>query len=258
MIHHLNCATFRPWFGGRFVAHCLLVERPGGLLLVDSGLGTADLEHSARLGRAWKGAMRPALDPQETAVEQIRALGLDPADVTDLVLTHLDLDHAGGIADFPRARTHVFEAELNAAQNPRGMEHGRYLREQWDDATWAAHPVGGDDWFGFGATHPVGGDDVVLIPLHGHSRGHAGVAVRGADGGWILHAGDAFFHHSEATATPSAPRRLRVLQKILAADDAQRVANQERLRDLVADHGSEVTVINAHDADLFDRFVPQG
>ena len=73
-VHHLNCATMRPRgsLGGRLapahvVAHCLLVERPDGLLLVDTGFGTADVADPRRLGRPFSPRRGPALDPAETA-----------------------------------------------------------------------------------------------------------------------------------------------------------------------------------------------
>lgn len=246
-LHHLNCATFRPVIGLHIVAHCLLVERADGLVLVDSGLGTTDLAESQRLGRAWRSAMRPSLNPDETAVAQVRALGYEAADVTDVVLTHLDLDHAGGVGDFPRARVHVYDTELEAARDPRGSEHGRYLPVQWSDADLVPHhvPDGGDGWFGFESVSVVA-DDVLMVPLHGHSRGHAGVAVR--DGArWVLHAGDAYFAAGEQETPPSCPRRLRAVQRIIAQDNDARVANADRLRSLAADHGDEVTVFCAHD-----------
>ena len=66
------------------------------------------------------------------------------------------------------------------------------------------HEVAGDDWFGFDAVTALG-DDVLLVPLRGHTRGHCGVAVRRPDGGWLLHAGDAYFHAGEKH-TPPSPR----------------------------------------------------
>ena len=107
-------------FGGRLsptemVAHTLVVERPEGLLLVDTGFGRGDVADPKRLGQPFRAMVRPTLDPAETVHAQLLARGLDPADVTDVVLTHLDLDHAGGLADFPTARVHVHEAELAAA-----------------------------------------------------------------------------------------------------------------------------------------------
>src|SRR5438876_200238 len=71
------------------------------------------------------------------------------------------------------------------------------------------HGPAGESWFGFSAVRAVGDDDgdVLLVPMPGHTRGHACVAVRdGARGRWLLHAGDAYFHHDELHAeTPACP-----------------------------------------------------
>ncbi|WP_211348843.1 MBL fold metallo-hydrolase [Nocardioides litoris] len=249
MIHHLNCGSFAPFVVGPMVTHVLLVERPGGLLLVDSGFGTADLADPGRLGRAFRAVMRPRLLEQETALAQVRALGFAAEDVTDIVLTHLDLDHVGGVGDFPHATVHVHADELAAARDPRGMEHGRYLEVQWRDARFETHQAAeGEDWFGFGSV-TVLGDDVLLVPLAGHSRGHSIVAVRDPEvaDGWVVHAGDAYFHRDDLVTPPATPRVLRVVQKLLAQDDAVRVANQERLRELVAADHPGLTVFSAHD-----------
>lgn len=259
MIHHLNCGTLRPHgtLGGRLsparmVAHCLLVERADGLLLVDTGFGTGDLADPRRLGRPFVAALRPALQAGETARARVEALGHRVEDVTDIAVTHLDLDHAGGIGDFPRARVHVFAAELDAALHPGLRERARYVAAQWAHGPrWERHEAGSDDWFGFAGVRVLGndvlGDDVLLVPLHGHTRGHCGVAVRRPDGGWLLHAGDSYFHAGELRTPPVAPVGLRAFQRLVATDDELRRANQERLRELHAAHGDEVTIFSAHD-----------
>jgi glyoxylase-like metal-dependent hydrolase (beta-lactamase superfamily II) len=99
-------------------------------------------------------------------------------------------------------------------------------------------------------------DDILLIPLHGHSRGHAAVAVRlderlraaydGAE--WLLHAGDAYFHHGEMDEVPFCPPGLRQFQSIVAVDDETRRANAARLRTLRRENGSKVHVFSAHSA----------
>ncbi|WP_246142761.1 MBL fold metallo-hydrolase [Nocardioides rubriscoriae] len=253
MIHHLNCASFAPRLVGPMVAHVLLVERAEGLLLVDSGFGTADIADPVRLGRAFRSVMRPVLRREETALAQVEALGFSADDVTDIVLTHLDLDHVGGVGDFPGATVHVYDTELAAARRPRGMEHGRYLPVQWKDARFATHHVAGDEWLGFESV-TVLGDDVLMVPLHGHSRGHTLVAVRDSEG-WQVHAGDAYFHRGDLTRPPTTPRVLRVVQKLLAQDDEVRIANQDRLRDLVqADHPG-LRIFSAHDPVEYAAFV---
>ena len=253
-IYHLNCATMHPVgsFGGRvspaaMVAHCLLVERPDGLLLVDTGFGTADVADPKRLGQPFRAIVRPELKQSETAIAQVQALGYDAADVSDVALTHLDLDHVGGLADFPAARVHVFSDELEAALHPTFREKARYLLVQRAHGPdWVRHDVPGDAWFGFDSVTALS-DDVLLIPLQGHTRGHCGVAVRRPKGGWLLHAGDSYFHASEKLTPPAPPVGLRVFQALMGVDNKRRVANQERLRELQRTHSDEVTIFCAHD-----------
>lgn len=254
-IHHLNCATMCPPLGRlrglmvpRMVAHCLLVEGGDGLTLVDTGLGTADVADPRRLGRPFVAAVGARLDPSETALAQVRALGFAASDVRRIVVTHLDLDHAGGLGDFPDAEVHVHAAELAAARNPRLRERSRYMPGQWAHGPrWVEHrPGSGERWFGLEGAVPID-DGLVLVPLPGHTRGHAGVGVRREGGGWFLHAGDAYFFAGEKQRPASCPAGLRAFQRLADTDHAHRVANQERLRSLREQHADEVTVFCAHD-----------
>lgn len=251
-VHHLDCGPMRPLGGARLglpspmPAHCLLVERAEGLLLVDTGFGAGDVVDPGRLGRPFLALTRPELALETTAHARIRALGLDPADVTDVAVTHLDLDHAGGLGDLPQARVHVHAAELAAARAPRLAERSRYVAAQWSHGPrWETHD-GGDVWRGFEGVTALG-DDVVLVPLAGHTRGHTAIGVRRADGHWLLHAGDAYFHRSEVRDGPPMPRALRLFERSVAAVNPLRLANQERLRALVAEHPDDLTVFCAHD-----------
>lgn len=264
-VHHLNCATMSPrvTVGGvtpaRMVAHCLLLEGPRGLTLVDTGFGTGDLaDPKGRMGRPFVAMMGPALDPAETAVAQVRALGHRPEDVTDVVVTHLDLDHAGGLGDFPGATVHVFADELDAAMSrASAKEKGRYVTAQWAHGPrWLAHePGSGESWLGLQSV-TVLDDDVLLVPLRGHTRGHCGVAVRRPGGGWFLHAGDAYFFHGEKQRPPTCPSGLTMFQNLVQMDKGARRENAERLRSFHAEHGGpdgEVTMFSAHDAVEYDE-----
>ena len=53
---------------------------------------------------------------------------------------------------------------------------------------------------------------------------------------------------TEKQTPPAPPVGLKVYQRILAADDGLRRANQARLREMYAAHAGEVTVFSAHDA----------
>jgi glyoxylase-like metal-dependent hydrolase (beta-lactamase superfamily II) len=52
----------------------------------------------------------------ETAIAQIEALGFSWEDVKHIALTHFHYDHAGGLPDFPGAKVHIFQGELDAIQ----------------------------------------------------------------------------------------------------------------------------------------------
>jgi glyoxylase-like metal-dependent hydrolase (beta-lactamase superfamily II) len=263
-IHHLNCATMCPYGGrllsghgaltgaARMVCHCLLIETEQGLVLVDSGLGRADIEQAKeRLGAEFLALVRPLLDPAETAARRVEALGFSVDDVRHLVLTHLDLDHAGGIGDFPKARVHVGRVELRAAmERSTRLERQRYRPVQWSHSpAWVMHDPGGEPWFGFDCVRDLPGlpPEILMVPLAGHSRGHSGIAVE-TESGWLLHAGDAYFHHGEMD--PDArrcPAGLDLFQRIVEIDGVARRKNQERLRQLARDNRGEVHVFSAHD-----------
>ncbi|MCC6645850.1 MAG: MBL fold metallo-hydrolase [Polyangiaceae bacterium] len=260
-VHHVNCGTMCPlarrWVngdGGLFergamVAHVLIVEAPHGLVLVDTGLGTGDVADPGRLG-PFNLFASPTLSREETALARVQALGHDAGDVRDIVLTHLDLDHAGGLGDFPRARVHVFRPEHAAAMARASRnERARYLPAQWAHGpSWSLHEPDGERFFGLESVRavPETNDDVLIVPLVGHTRGHSGVAVRG-ERGWLLHAGDSYFHRDEIHRTPAGcPVGLRLFQAAAAVDDGNRRHNQARLRELRAS-APEVRVFSAHD-----------
>ena len=264
-IHHFSCGTMCPhgarllqgeggWLDrARLICHCLAIESGDGVVLVDTGFGTEDVEYPRQLGRPFLTLTRPRLTREETAVAQLERLGIEPGEVRHIVVTHLDLDHAGGLPDFPRAEVHVLGAEHRAAMTPSLRDRGRYPEAHWSHGPrWVVHETGGDTWNGFESVRvlPEADAEVALVPLIGHTRGHCGVAMRDGDG-WLLHSGDAYFHHSEMETPPSCPPGLRLFQAISEVDRKARLQNQERLRELAAREADSVRMICSHDpADL--------
>lgn len=228
--------------------HVLLIETErDGLVLVDTGLGTDDVrEPRARLGGGFLAATRPKLDVEQTALRQVERLGFARADVRHVVPTHLDLDHAGGLPDFPDATVHVYGPERRAAtERATFHERMRYRPAHFAHGPkWKEYALEGDTWLGFERVRALG-DDVFLVPLVGHSRGHVAVGVRRGDG-WMLHAGDAYFFHGEVDGEAPCPPALRFFQWYVAFDDGARVANQRRLRELAAQEAERVRVFSAH------------
>jgi glyoxylase-like metal-dependent hydrolase (beta-lactamase superfamily II) len=267
-IHHLNTGTMCPigrrlvngtgsiFQRARMVCHCLLAETDDGLALVDTGIGLDDIASPMRLGPKWVRQCKPRLDPAETAVEQVKALGFSADDVRHVLLTHLDRDHAGGVPDFPKAKVHVHRTEYDMAVAGRIVPpKGRYIAGQWQHGPdWNFYGEGGEDWFGFAGVRALGDrePDVLMIPLPGHTLGHCGIAVRGK-GKWLLHAGDAYFFHGELEPAPRMPFVLGMFQRRADMDRKRRLANLARLRALKAAHGAEVEIVNSHDPVDYDR-----
>ncbi|WP_227998111.1 MBL fold metallo-hydrolase [Nocardia australiensis] len=248
-VHHLNCGSMREIEGpvgerSAAVCHCLLVETEQGLVLVDTGIGLHDIADPPRtLGSDFVSWARPVLDPAETAIRQVEALGYDVGDVRDIVMTHLHLDHAGALADFPEATVHVSATELKTATTA-----DRYPHQQWAHGPrWAAYDFDeGDIWNGFENVRPAEGlpSEILLVPLPGHTDGHLGVAVA-CESGWLLHAGDSYYYHGELASAPApAPDMLEALQSSTETDRELRLANVRQLSSLAA---SGVRVFCAHD-----------
>lgn len=260
-IHHLDCGTMCPiaapltgsagklWARGLLVCHCMLVETDHGLVLIETGLGEAELGASSRLPTRMKMLMKPGSE-SKTAVEQVKALGYAASDVQHIFLTHLDLDHAGGLVDFPQAQVHLLRKEHDAAMNPIRSEKMRYIPGQWlHGPKWQLYDQGGDSWFGFASVRPIAelGDDFAIVPITGHSPGHCAVAVKtGAK--WLMHCGDALFHRHQLQTPPKTPFGLRMFERLADFDRNDRVQNADRLRALHAAHADEVTIVCAHDS----------
>lgn len=261
-VHHLNCGCMCPlggklWDGvsrgptARLICHCLLIEADDGLVLVDTGLGLRDVQDPyGRLSPLFVHMNRIQLDRRDTAADQIRRRGFSPHDVRHIVLTHLDFDHAGGLEDFPDATVHVLQEEMSAARMRDGfIAKRRYVPEQWDEVReWRFYGSGGDRWFGFDAVRDIAGlpPEILMVPLPGHTPGHAGIAIDTPEG-WLFHAGDAYFHRHEMDPDPYCTPGLAAYQTLMEMDRETRLSNQARLRDLANDERVGIRIFCSHD-----------
>ena len=177
-----------------------LVEHPGaGLVLIDTGLHpSVAVKPRENFGRVTLLAFRDLqMDAGQALPAQLRERALDPSAVKAVVMTHLHVDHASGISEFPGATFLVSRAEWHAAAD-QGPTHG-YVRRQFDhafdyrllDFEATASPV--MSFSGFARSFDVFGDGslrVVYTP--GHTLGHMSVVLRTARGE-VLVAGDAMY-----------------------------------------------------------------
>jgi glyoxylase-like metal-dependent hydrolase (beta-lactamase superfamily II) len=158
------------------------------VIVVDTGY---EEQEAARRGR-------PILrDPGEA----VKALGIDPETVRDVIITHLHFDHAGGIDRFPNARFHLQTAEMafatgpcmcmDALQMPFTAEHICNMVRQVFAGRVQYHE-------GTGLVAP----GVSVHLAGGHSRGLQAVQVK-TQSGWLCLASDvAHFYENYLNRAP--------------------------------------------------------
>jgi glyoxylase-like metal-dependent hydrolase (beta-lactamase superfamily II) len=156
-----------------------VIDHPEGVIVVDTGQGTHLLETGKSLHpyMRWEVAFR--IERDEEIGPQLRGLGIGPRDVRRVVLTHLHIDHDGGLAHFPQTEILVPRGELRTAKGWMGRVRG-YLPNRWP--RWfdpvpldlAAEAVGP-----FTASKRLtDAGDVIAVATPGHTTDHVSILVR--------------------------------------------------------------------------------
>ena len=149
--------------------NCLLIEREGRRVLVDTGVGT---KSDPRFADNF------AIEGPERLLADLASLGISPGDIDTVGCTHLHFDHCGGSTTrgedgavhptFPRARYLVRRQEWHDAHHANERSRASYIGPNYDPVEAAGQLVLHDE-------------DVEILPgiwmknLPGHTRGHQGV-----------------------------------------------------------------------------------
>ena len=167
-----------------------LVDHEEGLLVVDTGQGRHLLETGRSLHPYVRWEVEFRIEPEEEIGPQLRALGIGPHDIRRLVLTHLHMDHDGGLRHFPQSQIMVARGELDLAKGWMGTLRG-YLPARWP--SWF-DPIPLDLLHGpvgpFAASQRLTkAGDLVAIATPGHTAAHISVLAFEGDTA-VLRAGD--------------------------------------------------------------------
>jgi len=162
----------------------LLARGHDRTVLVDTGIGDKFPEKEREIYR-----IDPAFSSLDRALE---AAGVDPGSITDVVLTHLHFDHAGGATrrdadgalrpSFPKARHWIQRANLDWARNPSDRDRGSYLAENFEPLAEAGCLEILD-----GPEEPFPGFSLDVV--HGHTFGQQLPRIEG-DGRTLAFLGD--------------------------------------------------------------------
>jgi N-acyl homoserine lactone hydrolase len=177
-----------------------LVRHPGfGHFLVDTGFhASVAVDPKQNLGRLNAAFFKGIEMEQAGAVShQLPGRGIDPRSIKLVAMTHLHVDHASAISDFPEATFLVNRREWEAATEPRAQTSG-YVRRQFDHAfdyrLLDLDSSAADSFASFGRSFDVFGDgSVQLVSTPGHTFGHLSVVLRLGGGREALLAGDAIY-----------------------------------------------------------------
>jgi glyoxylase-like metal-dependent hydrolase (beta-lactamase superfamily II) len=119
----------------------------------------------------------------------LRNAGIEPAEVPDVVLTHMHWDHAGGMEYFPKAMFHIQAAEMAYCTGPCMCQP--FLRRPFDveDVQSAIRALYADRLRIHEGTVELA-PGITLHLIGGHSGGIASLRVP-TQRGWVVLAGDA-------------------------------------------------------------------
>lgn len=245
-IYHLNCLKIETPIRENVCGHCLLIRENDRLILVDAGIGLEDNRHPyERIGEELVKAVGYHFDESLTAFNQIKALGLDPGRVTDCILSHLDNDHLGGIADFPQATIHVSTEEYDSFLSGHPRYLGLPLAHQPSVVTYAENS---GEWEGFPfrkvATNTE--SEIFLVPLFGHTLGHCGVLIKSGIE-TIFYVGDAYYLRLELE---DSTHPVNELARFRAENNDLRLASLEKLK-LFSKRHPGVSMFGYHDIEEF-------
>ena len=157
--------------------YAFAIEHRDGVILVDTG-ANAGLKALPRWHPYFRFAVRFEIEREQEAGPQLRAFGISARDVKTVVLTHLHMDHDGGLKDFGSQRNPCQPWRAQGRLRRRRPDQ-RLLPQHWPRGfdpqadrpcrrtLWAVPPLR--------AAH--GGRAVVAIPTPGHTPDHLSIVI---------------------------------------------------------------------------------
>ncbi|HZF16735.1 MAG TPA: N-acyl homoserine lactonase family protein [Steroidobacteraceae bacterium] len=204
---------------GRLVVPCYVIRHPKGTLLWDAGLGDSYVGKPGTLGPGVTVKVATSL------VDELKAIGLAPADFSYVAFSHLHADHTGNANLFPAATWILNQTELAAAINvppPFGVNAATFsgyaqAKQQLIDGDY--------DVFGDGT--------VRILRAPGHTPGHQVLVLKFRKAGNVILSGD-LYHLRDSVANHRMP--------VINVSRADTLASMERVDRLVANLKARLVV----------------
>jgi glyoxylase-like metal-dependent hydrolase (beta-lactamase superfamily II) len=176
--------------------YAFAIEHREGVIVVDTGetARTSEPGYIPRWHPYFRLGVREWVAPEQEIGPQMEQLGIPPADVRWVVMTHMHTDHAGGLHHFPKSEILVSRKELSLSSGRLGRVRGylnNHLPDWYDPTVVDLRPA---SYGPFPESLPLtAAGDVTIVPLAGHTPGQIGVIVENGDHAVLL-AGDSYYH----------------------------------------------------------------
>ncbi|HEU4705961.1 MAG TPA: N-acyl homoserine lactonase family protein [Solirubrobacterales bacterium] len=231
-----------------------LIRHPSaGAILVDTGLHPSiATDPKANFGSLGARFGKPTVEPGEDVPSQLRKRGLDPGEIPIVVMTHLHMDHASAISEFPDSTFVVSEAEWRFASGSGGSVQNGYRRAHFDYAfeyrTVDFDRANVNSYAGFGRTFDLFGDGSVRLAFTpGHTAGHMSVVAHLAERDFVI-GGDAVYLLAQLDGSESGPPR---------PQDAHNLRRSLQELRLFRRQYPDAVVTPGHDPDFYSRIEPR-
>lgn len=230
-------------WSGWLPIYAWVIEHEEGVIVVDTG--ETSRVHERGYHPSWhpfyRRAVQFSVHPDEELGPQLRALGISPRDVRQVVLTHLHTDHAGGLAHLTGSKFWVSQAEWKRASGLGGKLQG-YLPHRWpkwwqpDSISFEDRPLGP-----FAQSMPITRrGDVVIVPTPGHTRDHVSVVVIGSPSFFL--AGDTTYN-----------QQLLIEGKVDGVSPNENVSRQTMSRIIALANERPLVYLPSHDPESAER-----
>jgi N-acyl homoserine lactone hydrolase len=155
----------------RIIVPFFAFDTEEGWVLYDTGWSPKNVPILEEMGR------EPHIAEENFVLGQLAKIGVPAQDVATVVISHLHVDHIGGIQHFPEARILVQKDELAYARHTSSFQAEHYNRKLLDRPNIRWEPVDGDE---------VVMPGLAVALLQGHTPGLQGIIVDLPDSGFFL------------------------------------------------------------------------
>lgn len=247
-------------FSVGMTAGSILVRHPAGDLLIDAG-NSSHFNQDVGIYPFWLRlkleSLAGQLNPDVPLPEMLRRAGEDPAKLRWAILSHVHLDHAGGLMDLPHLTVLMTREELLFANDPSAQAKGYVLAAYTKALPKPSAPTlqfepkpyeifdESDDLYKDGS--------VVVVPLRGHAPGSVGIFANLSPAKRLFYVGDSVDDERGFEERVGKPLLLR------DSDNDPALANQivsrlSQLHEMVP----RLAIIPAHGRSAYKKFFPAG